>query len=273
MSCLHHVALFGCPRSGTTWLGQIFNSAPPVQFRYQPLFSYEFKDWFGQHGLSEDSLAQFRKALMAAQSDFVLQDLRPAKTTATHLVWKEVRYHQHMAGLLALRGLHHLVYIFRPPVEVLNSWYQAPKEFRAGQDIHREWLLAPAKNTEPCEFNGFEKWKASMCMALALQQRHPGKLLMVSYEQLCADPLAVTQRLFAALNLPLGGETLAFLKASTSRHDADPYSVFKAQRAPLTLPTSIVQQITADAEAQALLARAEAVAAAPSGVELAAAHE
>lgn len=273
MSYLHHIALFGCPRSGTTWLGQIFNSVPAVQFRYQPLFSYEFKDWFGQHGLSEDSLAQFRTALMAAQSDFVLQALRPAKTAATHLVWKEVRYHQHMAGLLALQGLHHLVYIFRPPVDVLNSWYQAPKEFRAGQDIHREWLHAPAKNTAPCEFNGFEKWKESMRMALSLQQRHPGKLLMLSYEQLCANPLGVTRKLFAALDLPLGDETRAFLKASTTRHEADAYSVFKSQRTPLTLPTSIVQQIAADAEAQALLARAEALAAASSEVELEAVHE
>lgn len=272
MSYLHHVALFGCPRSGTTWLGQILNSAPPVQFRYQPLFSYEFKDWFGQHGLTEDSLAQFRMALMAAQSDFVLQDLRPTKTTASHLVWKEVRYHQHMAGLLALQGLHHLVYIFRSPVAVLNSWYQAPKEFRAGQDIHREWLHAPSKNTEPCEFNGFEKWKASMRMALGLQRRHPGKLLMLSYEQLCANPLAVTRRLFASLDLPLGDETRAFLKASTSRHDTDAYSVFKSHRTPLTLPSDIVQQITSDTEANALLAQAEAVVAA-SRVEFEAVHE
>lgn len=268
MSYLHHVAIFGCPRSGTTWLGQILNSAPPVQFRYQPLFSYEFKDWFGQHGLSEASLAQFRTALMAAQSDFVLQELRPAKTAATHLVWKEVRYHQLMAGLLALQGLHHLVYIFRPPVDVLNSWYQAPKEFRAGQDIHREWLHAPSKNTEACEFNGFEKWKASMRMALDLQARHPGKLLMLSYEQLSANPLRVTRHLFSALGLTLGDETRAFLKASTTRHETDAYSVFKAHRTPLTLPADIVRQIAADTEANALLNQAEALASQCSGVEL-----
>jgi len=272
LSYLHHTAIFGCPRSGTTWLGQILNSAPAVQFRYQPLFSYEFKDWFGQHGLSEASLAQFRTALMAAQSDFVLQDLRPAKTAATHLVWKEVRYHQLMAGLLALQGLHRLVYIFRPPVDVLNSWYQAPKEFRAGQDIHREWLHAPSKNTAPCEYNGFAKWKESMRMALDLQGRHPGKLLMLSYEQLCADPMQVSAALFQALGLALCAETRAFVQASTSRHDADAYSVFKSQRTALTLPADIVRQIAADEEASELLARAEALAAAASGLEFAAAQ-
>ena len=45
MAAMRHLALFGCPRSGTSWLGQIFNSAPDVAYRYQPLFSYEFKDW------------------------------------------------------------------------------------------------------------------------------------------------------------------------------------------------------------------------------------
>lgn len=272
MSYLHHTAVFGCPRSGTTWLGQILNSAPGVQFRYQPLFSYEFKDWFGTSGVNEASLAEFQTALMAAQSDFVLQHLRPAKTAATHLVWKEVRYHQLMAELLALQGLHHLVYIFRPPVEVLNSWYQAPKEFRAGQDIHREWLHAPSKNTEPCEYNGFAKWKESMRMALGLQVRHPQKLLMLSYEQLCADPLRVSTALFKALGLVLGDETQAFLQASTSRHEADAYSVFKSQRTALTLPVDIVRQIAADAEANELLARGEALAAKASGLEFTAAQ-
>jgi hypothetical protein len=85
---MHHVAIFGCPRSGTSWLGQIFNSAPAVQYRYQPLFSYEFKDWFGRHGIDEASLAVFHAALREARSDFVLQSLRPAKTETTHLIWK-----------------------------------------------------------------------------------------------------------------------------------------------------------------------------------------
>ena len=37
------VAIHGAPRSGTTWLGQIFNASPRTQYRYQPLFSYRFK--------------------------------------------------------------------------------------------------------------------------------------------------------------------------------------------------------------------------------------
>lgn len=37
------IAIFGVPRSGTSWLGQLFNSSERVAYRYQPLFSYAFK--------------------------------------------------------------------------------------------------------------------------------------------------------------------------------------------------------------------------------------
>jgi len=257
---MRHVAIFGCPRSGTSWLGQILNASEHVAYRYQPLFSYEFKDWFGRRGVSEASLRDFHGALVDAKSDFVLQELRPAKRDLTHLVWKEVRYHQLMAPLLALEELDTLVYIFRDPVDVLNSWYLAPKEFRAGQDIHLEWLHAPSKNTDVCEFNGFARWKESMRLACALKERHPGKLSLLSYERLSADPLAQADGLFATLGLEFTPQVEAFIVASTSRQEADPYSVFRAEKTPLALPTDIVAAIAGDQEAAELLERARALA-------------
>jgi len=261
---MQHLALFGCPRSGTSWLGQIFNSAPEVAYRYQPLFAYEFKDWFGRHGLSEQSLADFHAALLHAASDFVLQALCPAKAARPgHLVWKEVRHHQLMAPLLALGGagaLDHLVYLYRDPVAMLNSWYQAPKEFRSGQDIHHEWALAPAKNTDPSEFNGFVRWKESMVLALQARARWPERVTLVCYEHLVGDPVGQAQALFAQLGMPWGQATQAFLRASCSAHEEDPYSVFRARRAALTLPPDIIAAIRADAQAADLLAAASAVA-------------
>lgn len=255
------LAIFGCPRSGTSWLGQIFNASPAVLYRYQPLFSYEFKDWFGRHGLTERTLAEFHAALAGAASDFVLQDLRPPKQAApTHLVWKEVRYHQWMAPLMALKGLRQIVYLVRPPLDVINSWYQAPKEFRAGQDIRREWLDAPSKNTDPCEFNGLARWKRSLHLALQLRAAHGPRLQIVSYERLRADPSGQARALFEALGIAWDPAVDAFLAASTSRHDADAYSVFKAERAQQALPADIVARIRADAEAAELLGRAESLA-------------
>ncbi len=252
---MHHIAVFGCPRSGTSWLGQIFNSEPGVQYRYQPLFSHEFKDWFGRYGSEPAHIAAFADALMQARSDFVLQDLRPAKSAPTHLVWKEVRYHRLLPALLVPGGLDAVVYLFRHPRDVINSWYQAPKEFRLGQDIHHEWRHAPSKNNDPSEFNGFERWKQSMRMALALKADRAGMLLL-DYDRLTADPQAVVRTLFERLALPFGDETLAFVQASTSRHDADPYSVFRARGSHFALPLDIVAEIEADTEAAELLAEA-----------------
>lgn len=253
------VAVFGCPRSGTSWLGQLFNAHPAVAYRYQPLFSYEFKDWFGRHGVDEAALAGFGDALMGARSDFVLQALRPPKDDpATHLVWKEVRYHQLMAPLAALAGLHRLVYLHRPALDVINSWYQAPKEFRAGQDIRAEYLHAPSKNLDPCEFNGFARWKQSMAMALALQAEHPGKVLLVAYDRLRREPQDQLARLLAAVGLDLAPSVTAFLAASTSQHEDDAYSVFRTRTAAMALPADIAEHLAGDEEACALTARADA---------------
>ena len=253
------VAVFGCPRSGTSWLGQLFNAHESVLYRYQPLFSYEFKDWFGVHGVSSASLQAFGQALRGATSDFVLQALRPPKVEpATHLVWKEVRYHQLMPALAALPSLHRLVYIHRPALDVINSWYQAPKEFRAGQDIHAEYRHAPSKNTDPCEWNGFERWKQSMAMALELHAQHPGRVLLVSYPRLRADPLVQVQALFQAVGLPMSDAVQRFITDSTTRHDDDAYSVFRTHTAGLALPDDIVQHLRTDPEALALQAQAEA---------------
>jgi hypothetical protein len=249
IAAMRHFALFGCPRSGTSWLGQIFNSAPDVAYRYQPLFAHEFKDWFGRHGVSAASIADFHQALAGARSPFVLQALQPAKTVAACMVWKEVRYHQLMAPLLEHRGLDALVYLVRAPVAVINSWYLAPKEFRAGQDIHAEYRDAPSKNTSPCEFNGLAKWKESLAMAIELRRRFPDRVHLVGYERLRQSPVAQVHALFERLGLAPTPSVLAFLAASTSRRDGDPYSVFRGGRTAIELPADIVDAIVNDAQA------------------------
>jgi hypothetical protein len=253
------VAIFGCPRSGTSWLGQLFNAHEAVAYRYQPLFSYEFKDWFGRHGVTAASLDSFGDALLDAKSDFVLQDLRPPKVPPlTHVVWKEVRYHALMRELAALPGLHKLIYLHRPAVDVLNSWYQAPKEFRAGQDIHAEYLDAPSKNTDPCEYNGFNRWKESLALALAAKAALPDKVMLVSYDRLRADPLGQLSSLFDEVGLAMSDQVREFIVASTSKHDDDAYSVFRSREAEITLPGDIAQHLRDDAEGRDLAARADA---------------
>ena len=57
----HIVWISGMPRSGTTWLSQIFASSPDVRLKFCPLFSYEFKN-----ALTEQSTAEDWRELFAA---------------------------------------------------------------------------------------------------------------------------------------------------------------------------------------------------------------
>ncbi|MCB9689339.1 MAG: sulfotransferase domain-containing protein [Alphaproteobacteria bacterium] len=257
---LPQIAIFGCPRSGTSWLGQLFNASEHVAYRYQPLFSFEFKDWFGRRGVDASSLEAFGRALLDAKSAFVLQDLRPEKVLpATHLVWKEVRYHHLMPSLVAEPGLQHLIYIHRPALDVINSWYQAPKEFREGQDIRAEYLNAPSKNTDSSEWNGYSRWKDSMALALRLRSQHPEKVVLVSYDRLRSDPESCLEQLFECTGIPFTEQVRTFVAASTTRHEPDAYSVFRNERTPLTLPDDIIDHLRTDEEGVRLSATAESL--------------
>ena len=56
------VAIHGVPRSGTTWLGSIFDSSPNVIYRNQPLFSYAFKSYLSEHSLVQHlGVGQYRQ--------------------------------------------------------------------------------------------------------------------------------------------------------------------------------------------------------------------
>jgi hypothetical protein len=65
------VTIAGVARSGTTWLGEILNSSPHVAYRFQPLFSYAFKDRVGVNSTREEYEA-FLRELRRATTFFLL---------------------------------------------------------------------------------------------------------------------------------------------------------------------------------------------------------
>ena len=62
----------GVARSGTSWLGQVFNSSPKVKFQFQPLFSYEFKGKVNEDS-NEVEYRKFYQDLFLINSDFLSQ--------------------------------------------------------------------------------------------------------------------------------------------------------------------------------------------------------
>ena len=71
---MKNVAIFGVPRSGTSWVGQLFNSSPHTAYRYQPIFSYSFEESIDAES-SEDDIAAFHQSLFETNDDFVLQKM------------------------------------------------------------------------------------------------------------------------------------------------------------------------------------------------------
>lgn len=231
------VAIFGVPRSGTSWLGQLFNSSPNVAYRYQPLFSYAFKDRLNSKSTSED-IDIFHNDLLATKDEFVLQvktisgkeNLAFPKSEITSLVWKEVRYMNIIENLLLNSDLK-IVGLLRHPGAVLQSWFKVPKEFNPDWNLMEEWKSGNKKNQQRAEeFYGYERWKEIFFMFNEFEKRFPEQFVIVRYEDLVRDTEKELQKLFTFCGIDFNEQVKAFVKSSKSSSDNDPYGVFRIKK-------------------------------------------
>lgn len=252
---IKNIGIFGTPRSGTSWLGHIFNSHPDVALRFQPLFSYGHKGRLTTHSSAEE-VRTFFKEILCSQDAFATMTSEEQKdypdfqksALLTHVVFKETRYLHIIENMLAQCSDIKVIGIVRNPLAVLASWMLAPKEFKPGWDIYGEWRRAPSKNqNKPEEFFGFDKWKESTDAFLRFESQFPQQFLLVRYDELNRAPLDATRKIFEFCDLKVSDQVEEFLRASKSRHDSDPYSVFRAKanddRWQGVLPADIAKQI------------------------------
>jgi hypothetical protein len=232
------VALHSPPRSGSTWLGSIFDSHPSVVYRYQPLFSYAFKGRLGPNS-SFSEIRDFFLQIADTDDKFVnrveakKKGLVPDfdKSEGKAIIYKEVRYHHILKNLLATDPEVKVIGLIRNPISTIYSWLNAPKEFKSSWDPLEEWRYAPRKNQgRPEEFNGYEKWKEVAFLFLDLKKSYQERFFLVTYEALNENPKEVASKLFAFIGLPWAEQTGPFLKESTSRPSSEPYGVFREKR-------------------------------------------
>jgi hypothetical protein len=230
------IVIAGVPRSGTSWLGQIIDSSPEVAYRFQPLFSYAFKD-----AVSIDSdkreYEQFFRGLYESTDDFLLQidkrvsGLYPTfekKNDPDYLVLKTCRYQYLLSKMLRYFEDLKVLGIIRHPCGVINSWLKNPKEFPEGAQPRMEWRFGACKNKgRPEEFFGFYKWKEVAHLYLDLQMKHPTQMYIIKYEDLVDDPIVVSREIFDFIGLEFTEQTESFLKTSHLTHQENPYAVFK----------------------------------------------
>jgi hypothetical protein len=260
------IAIHGVPRSGTSWVGEIFNSSPHTIYKYQPLFSYALKGFLTPRS-SPEEVERFFHLLAITADDFMDQVERRAsgalphfaKKDPTHLVYKEVRYHHVLANLLHCDRELRLVAVIRNPLAVLASWLAAPREFRRdlGWVEREEWRCAPRKNQgRPEEFYGYEKWKEAAIIFTNLAEQHPDRVRVVTYEHLLSRTVPTVRALLDFCGLPGSPQTASFLERSRTNQHPDPYSVFRTtardDKWTSVLDPEIVESVVADLRGGAL---------------------
>jgi hypothetical protein len=255
---MQNVAIFGVPRSGTSWLGQIFNSSPNVIYRYQPIFAYSFEDTLSANSSSKD-IRVFHKNLLATDDDFVCQKKNISgndapqfsKGKTTHLVWKEVRYLNIIKNLLH-ESPTKVIGIIRHPCGVLKSWMKAPKEFDSDWDIKEEWRHAQNKNKNRYDYYGYERWKEAAEMFIELERQYPTQFKSVVYESLLDETYRAVEELFDFTELNLSLQAEDFLGKSSGTESDDPYSVYRNDKQGdkwrSELPQEIINEVLDDTD-------------------------
>ena len=238
MNKIKPIYIAGVARSGTSWLGQIFNSSPDVKFKFQPFFSYEFKNRVNEDSTSLE-FERLIRDMYEKDSDFLDQTDKQKSgeypcfdknTYLTNLVFKEARYQNLIEPMMRKAPQMLLVGIIRNPNAVLNSWVKNIKEFPVGSDIIKEWRYGECKNQSREDFFGYYKWKEVSNLYLDLKQKWPNRVYVLSYEELVGSPNKCAREMFDFCSIEYTQQTENFINASTESHSESPYAVFKSKK-------------------------------------------
>lgn len=233
------IVISGVARSGTSWLGQIINSSPEVVYKFQPLFSYAFKNYLNHKSNKENYTNFFEKLYNTKdsfldQADKVEEKIYPnfeKNEELKYLALKENRYQYLFPKMLSINENLKMLGIIRHPCAVINSWLQNPKEFPIGAVVEDEWRFGDCKNKAKEEnFFGFYKWREIANLYLDLQLKYKNQFFIVNYNKLTENTKQETEKIFSFLNLELSQQTSEFIKSSTSTHTTSPYSVYKDKK-------------------------------------------
>jgi hypothetical protein len=249
---MNKVALFSPPRSGSSWIGSLLHSHPDEIFRFQPLFSYAHQGSISKGSTEEEIIIATAEILNSSDPFAIMQtpyfrfmpDVHNS-TNPSHLIWKETRYLD-VAETLLSNSDYRVIGLIRNPIDTLESWLNAPKEFDQGWSVMDEWLYAPSKNLGRTEnYFGFSKWLEALNLMLRMQKSFPNRFKLITYESFVDSPHSMVAELLEFCKLPLTGEVTDFLNLTLTKGDSNPYSIYKSPPSELRLrlPSAAIVQI------------------------------
>ena len=251
---MQKIAIHSAPRSGSTWLGEILNSSTNVKYCFQPLFSYQFKDYLDEGSIRE-KVDKFFFMLSDTDDEYICQKSQRKVGTLpyfhkselpTHLIYKEVRYHHIIENLLRVDKDLKLIFLVRNPIEVMNSWINAPKEFDANWDVDEQLVFAELKNIGRKEnFFGLDAWVQTTKLFERLAKSYSNRVVLINYSNLQSDHMQTVKNIFKFCDLELTHSTYSFLSESLEKKVSDNYSVFRGGiKSQITLDNKIIDKIT-----------------------------
>ena len=285
------ILVFGMPRSGTTWIGKLFDSHPDTLYRHEPdsvrrlslplfpekqtaaryreeleefvslLPQLRFSKVVGKQPLfrksyqSPAALFAYRASAVAAKLASRVQRNFPCLYRPTaegcgwaRLVWKSIessgRLNVCIEALPDARAIH----LMRHPCGYVASILRGEAAQRfgpqtpSGDDLWPLKMLLETPTAQVHDLNLDDlkqltpeerlawRWvltQEKIIADVALCER----VLTVRYEDVCAEPLAATRRMFEFVGLDWQAQTERFVRASTEATSTNYYSVFKSPQA------------------------------------------
>jgi hypothetical protein len=251
--CFQPIYIVGLPRSGTTWLASILNTAQSVKYFYEP---------FNPQRVPE-SLPHLMKYLRVNDSDPSFNSFCQATFSgrlSNQLVYKKMakpycRFGhalRWLPGRVMVKDVHSLMslawmqkniqpvilVIIRHPCAVAASWFRhfnLDVELRGvhrifNQPSLREDYLYPYQHLFHEKADFWQKiavyWGAVYHVILQQQKQYPC-WKVIRHEDLCHNPTQSFKELFSELNLTWTDQTNNLLKLSTSQDSCRPYIPFR----------------------------------------------